>query len=282
MQTNRQYDTVAAAIRWMTEHRDQQPDLDSLADAIGVSPHHLQRTFTRWAGVSPKQFLKHLTRTAALERLAEGCSVLDAALSVGLSGPGRLHDLLISTEAVTPGEARTLGSGVRFGFGSGDTPFGGAVTAWSPRGLSFLGFCGDSGPASCIEALREQWPRASFQEDSITAQGWLDQIFAGSRREPLRIWLSGTPFRLKVWQALLSIPPGALATYGSLARLLGQAGAARAIGSAVGANPLAWIIPCHRVIRESGEFGGYRWGATAKQAMIGLEAARATRAGLAP
>lgn len=273
MQTNSQYETVAAAIRWLAEHQQEQPDLQSLSDAVGVSPHHLQRTFTQWAGVSPKQFLKHLTRSAALQRLAQGRTVLDTSLEVGLSGPGRLHDLMISTEAVTPGQARTGGDGVRFRHGSGYSPFGLATVVWSERGLSFLGFEGDGRQTSCLDEARRQWPAADFEPDPDAAQGWLSDIFEGNRGRPLRLWIQATPFRLKVWEALLRIPPGALATYGDLARYLGKPGAARAVGTAVGANPLAWLIPCHRVIREAGEIGNYRWGATTKQAMVAWEAA---------
>lgn len=273
MRTNSQYQTVAAAIRWLAEHQQAQPDLQSLADAVGVSPHHLQRTFTQWAGVSPKQFLKHLTRSAALERLALGRTVLDTSLEIGLSGPGRLHDLLISTEAVTPGQARSGGGGVTFCHGSGDSPFGPATVVWNDRGLGFLGFDGAGGQPTCLDAARRQWPAAKFLPDAHRAHSWLSAIFEDQRSRPLRLWVQGTPFRLKVWEALLRIPPGALTTYGDLARHLGNPGAARAVGTAVGANPLAWLIPCHRVIREAGEIGNYRWGATTKRAMVAWEAA---------
>ncbi len=242
---------------------------------MGVSPHHLQRTFQKWAGVSPKQFLKSLTRNAALERLKTGSSVLDAALESGLSGPGRLHDLMISTDALTPGEIRQHGQGVQLDYGFGETLFGQALIAWTPRGINFLGFSGENGAELTLATLQEQWAKANFRESSTAAQKQLDTIFSGSNDKPLALWLRGSPFQLKVWEALLEIPDGTHSSYGQLAARIGQPGAARAVGTAVGSNPVAWIIPCHRVIRKMGELGGYRWGGYTKQAMIGYEAASA-------
>ena len=272
MQKNRQYDLVSEAIKWMVEHQAEQPDLDTLSSAMGVSPHHLQRTFQNWAGVSPKQFLKSLTRKAALDRLEQGLSVFDSALEAGLSGPGRLHDLLISTDALTPGEIRKHGAGVLLEYGFGETLFGNALVAWTDRGISFLGFCQEKGTAHTLAELRKQWSDAKFTENSSAAQAWLDNIFHGSREKPVALWLRGSPFQLKVWEALLQIPEGTHATYGQLARRVGNPGAARAVGTAVGSNPLSFIIPCHRVIRQMGELGGYRWGELTKMAIIGYEA----------
>ncbi len=274
MQTNRHYELIARAIRWVAEHQPEQPDLALLASELNVSPHHLQRTFQAWAGVSPKQFLKSLTRDAAMQRLMAGSSVLDTSISVGLSGPGRLHDLLITSEALTPGEVRNRGKGVKLSFGFGDTPFGQTLTSWTARGLNFLGFCEELGAKHALEELRELWAQADFVERPQEAQAWLHRVFSGSQDQPLRLWLRGSPFQLKVWEALMAIPDGASITYGSLARKIGQPSAARAVGSAVGANPLAWIIPCHRVIRQLGEPGGYRWGAVTKRAVIAYESAR--------
>lgn len=274
MQTDQHYDLIARAIHWVVEHQPEQPELQTLAQEMGVSPYHLQRTFQAWAGVSPKQFLKTLTRRAAVERLLAGSNVLDAAISVGLSGPGRLHDLLVTTEALTPGEIRMRGKGVALEYGFGNTPFGEALVAWSHRGLSFLGFCWGSGPRSTLDELGVLWEKAALTESRAGAEAWLERIFATTHERPIPVWLRGSPFQLKVWEALLAIPEGAHASYGSLARFVGQPAAARAVGSAVGANPLAWVIPCHRVIRQAGELGGYRWGPVTKQAMIGFEAAR--------
>jgi len=273
MKRNRQYKLISETIQWVAEHQSTQPDLQRLSSEMGVSPHHLQRTFQTWAGVSPKQFLKSLTRKAALDRLKNGCSVLDAALDSGLSGPGRLHDLMISTDALTPGEIRKHGAGVQLDYGFGETLFGRALIAWTSRGVSFLGFSEENGDALTLESLREQWGNASFREDSREAQQWLDVIFSGSNDKSIPLWLRGSPFQLKVWEALLEIPEGTHSSYGQLAARIGQPGAARAVGSAVGTNPVAWIIPCHRVIRQMGETGGYRWGGFTKQAMIGYEAA---------
>jgi AraC family transcriptional regulator of adaptative response/methylated-DNA-[protein]-cysteine methyltransferase len=272
MQHNRQYKLVSASIRWVAEHQFDQPDLQRLSLEMGVSPHHLQRTFQAWAGVSPKQFLKSLTRKAALDRLKNGCSVLDSALESGLSGPGRLHDLMISTEALTPGEIRKHGEGVQIDYGFGETLFGMALIAWTQRGISFLGFAEENGAESTLANLQEQWANASFREDSPAAQNWLDRIFDDSHDKPIPLWLRGSPFQLKVWEALLEIPEGTHSSYGRLATQIGHPGAARAVGAAVGSNPVAWIIPCHRVIRQMGEVGGYRWGGVTKQAMIGFEA----------
>jgi AraC family transcriptional regulator of adaptative response/methylated-DNA-[protein]-cysteine methyltransferase len=278
MQTNRHYELVARAIRWMADHRMEQPELDSLAAAMCVSPHHLQRTFQAWAGVTPKQFLKSLTRASARARLLAGDTVQDAALETGLSGPGRLHDLMITTEALTPGEIRRRGRGARLDYGFGDSPFGRALVAWTQRGIHFLGFCEESGAGAACEELRDQWADAELREEPEEAQQWLDRIFRGSTDRPLPVWLRGSPFQLKVWEALLAIPDGGHSTYGRLATTIGRPGAARAVGNAVGRNPVSWIIPCHRVIRQAGELGDYRWGACTKQAMIGYEAAQRRRA----
>jgi AraC family transcriptional regulator of adaptative response/methylated-DNA-[protein]-cysteine methyltransferase len=273
MQSNRHYKLVSETIQWVAEHQSAQPDLQRLSSEMGVSPHHLQRTFQAWAGVSPKQFLKSLTRNAALERLKRGSSVLDAALDSGLSGPGRLHDLMISTDALTPGEIRKHGDGVQLDYGFGETLFGKALVAWTPRGVNFLGFCEENGAESTFATLKEQWAKAKFRENPTAAQRWLDDIFSGSDEKPIPLWLRGSPFQLKVWEALLDIPEGTHTTYGRVAERIGHPGAARAVGSAIGSNPVSWIIPCHRVIRQMGEMGGYRWGGFTKRAMIGFEAA---------
>lgn len=274
METHRHYRLVTEAIHWMAQHQGAQPELGELAGELNVSPHHLQRTFQAWAGVTPKQFLKSLTRRAAVERLLAGDSVLDAALTSGLSGPGRLHDLLVTTEALTPGQVRQRGRGVAFKYGSGESPFGTVLVGWSDRGISFLGFSDELGLDRTLQDFRSRWPAAGFSENPSGARDWLAAIFEGTSRSPLPVWLRGSPFQLKVWEALLSVPQGAHTTYGRLAARIGRPGASRAVGSAVGGNPVAWLIPCHRVIRQLGDLGGYHWGETTKQAMIGFEAAR--------
>ena len=266
------YKQVARALNWVADHHADQPDLERLSVEIGLSPCHLQRTFQDWAGVSPKQFLKSLSRQHALIRLQRGSTVLEAALETGLSGPGRLHDLMITTEALSPGEVRRLGNGVEIRYGSGNTPFGQAVLAWTERGINFLGFCEDVGYDTVINTLKKRWKSANFNIDQKAAADQLEMIFSDCGKTPIRLWLKGSPFQLKVWEALLSIPENAHASYGQIASCIGHPRASRAVGSAIGNNPVAWIIPCHRVIRRLGGLGGYRWGKITKQAMIGYEA----------
>ena len=274
MRSEKHFDLVARALAWIVENQAAQPRLDLIADALGTSPYHLQRVFQAWAGVSPKQFLKYLTRESALERLAAGESVLEAALASGLSGPGRLHDLLITTDALTPGEARRRGAGVELAYGFGSSPFGDALVAWNPRGITFLGFCNTLGRDGAMGDLSARWPDATLSGNDEEAGRRLSSIFDEAGSEPTALWLRGSPFQLKVWEALLAIPEGAFASYGDVAKMAGCPGAARAVGSAVGGNPVAWLIPCHRVIRSVGELGGYHWGAATKYAMTGYEAAR--------
>ena len=269
------FQRISEALDWLAAHRDQQPGLSQIADATGMSRFHLQRTFQRWAGVSPKKFLQALTREAAITRLRRGESVLDAALGSGLSGPGRLHDLLVTTDALTPGEARRGGAGVTLRHGFGDCLFGRALIAWNERGISFLGFCNEVEPHAARAELQHRWPEARYVGDPSGARNWLDRIFATAPDTPLPLWLRGSPFQLQVWEALLAIPEDTSVSYGQIARALGKPGAARAVGNAVGDNPVAWVIPCHRVIRQMGELGGYHWGLATKSAMIGYEHARA-------
>jgi AraC family transcriptional regulator of adaptative response/methylated-DNA-[protein]-cysteine methyltransferase len=235
----------------------------------------MQRLFQEWAGVSPKQFLKYLTKTQAMERLRQGQTVLDAAVSSGLSGPGRLHDLIVTTEAMTPGQAKSKGFGVEVDFGYGKTPFGEALLGWTDKGICFLGFAHNQGKDRLWSHFRQQWPDAIVSEENSQAELKLTEIFTGSERKGLKIWLRGSPFQLRIWEALLSLPAGVHCTYGQLATLTGNAGASRATGTAIGRNPVSWLIPCHRVITSLGTLGGYRWGTNTKQAMIGYEAAKA-------
>lgn len=274
LQPNSQhYDLIAEALFWLCDNQQSQPSLDELASHVGLSPQYLQRIFQQWAGVSPKQFLKYLTKTQALERLRQGRTVLDAALESGLSGPGRLHDLLISTEAMTPGEAKRKGLGVDVNFGYGSTPFGEALLAWTGKGICFLGFSHEQGRDHSWSHLNQQWPDANLSEDAQLAQSKLVDIFDTTQNRELKIWLRGSPFQLRIWEALLKLPVGIHCTYGQLASHIGKTGAGRATGSAIGRNPVSWLIPCHRVINSVGTLGGYRWGLDTKQVMIGYEAA---------
>ena len=273
MNSQHHYQLIAQALHWLCQNQQEQPSLDELADHVGLSPHYLQRLFQEWTGVSPKQFLKYLTKDKAMERLRQGQTVLDSAISSGLSGPGRLHDLLITTQAMTPGEAKRKGLGVDINYGYGITPFGEALLAWTNRGVCFLGFCHEQGKEHTWNQFNQQWPDANLAESSAQAISRLSEIFGEEENKQLKVWLRGSPFQLKIWEALLSLPTGTHCTYGQLASFSGNDGASRATGSAIGRNPVSWLIPCHRVINSLGTLGGYRWGTGIKQAMIGYEAA---------
>lgn len=276
------YALVAQAIRYLEQHVQAQPSLDELAAQVHVSPYHLQRVFTRWAGISPKRFLQLLTVDYAKAALDESRSVLDAAYAAGLSGPGRLHDLFVTLEAVTPGEFKTQGAGLEIVYGQHATPFGECLLATTPRGICALSFLNGGGWDAAVAQLRQEWPAAALREDKEAAAALAQRIFdpgAGQpdpHGTPLRVLVKGTNFQVKVWSALLRIPPGALCTYRDVARAVERPSAARAVGNAVGANPIAYLIPCHRVIRAGGLVRDYRWGATRKKAMLGWEAAHKT------
>jgi AraC family transcriptional regulator of adaptative response/methylated-DNA-[protein]-cysteine methyltransferase len=274
MNSQRNYHLIADALHWLCENQQNQPGLEELAQQFGLSPQYLQRVFQNWVGVSPKQFLKYLTRDKAMERLRKGQSVLESAISSGLSGPGRLHDLLITTQAMTPGEAKKHGLGVKIQYGYGATPFGEAMLAWNKRGICFLGFCHEVGRQVTREHFSKQWPDAELSRDDLRASDKLAEIFNKKEHQQLKIWLRGSPFQLQVWEALLKLPAGTHCTYGQLASFSGHEGANQATGTAVGRNPVSWLIPCHRVINSLGALGGYRWGTNTKQAIIGYEAAR--------
>lgn len=267
------YERIERAIGYLAANWSDQPDLARVARHLGMSEAHFQRMFVRWAGVSPLQFLRFLTKESAKRRLRAGRSVLDASLDVGLSGPGRLHDLLVTCEAVTPGEYRRSGEGVAMTHGFAETPFGECLVATTPRGICALEFLNGESKSFMLERLRSEWPRAHFHESSAAIRTITDRIFSNTGTG-LRLHLRGTNFQLKVWQALLGIAPGELATYQDIARAIAQPSACRAVGSAVGANPVSFLIPCHRVIRGTGVFGNYRWGATRKLALCGWESAR--------
>jgi AraC family transcriptional regulator of adaptative response/methylated-DNA-[protein]-cysteine methyltransferase len=242
---------------------------------VHLSKYHFQRLFKRWAGISPTQFLHFLTLEYAKERLRESHSVLDAALDAGLSGPGRLHDLFVTFEAITPGEYKRQGAGLQITYGFHDTPFGQCLLATTERGICALYFVQDGDRMAALEQLAEHWPQARLEENASQTQPLVDRIFApdsAKQARPFHLLLKGTNFQVKVWQALLAIPPGALASYQDVAAYLGKPNGARAVGGAVARNPVAYLIPCHRVINKAGEIHRYRWGATRKKAMVGWEA----------
>lgn len=274
------YTRIEAAILYLDAHRREQPSLGQVAAQVGLSESHLQRLFTRWAGVSPKRFLQFRTAADARALLRAGPSVLDVSYEVGLSGPGRLHDLLVAVDAVTPGEDRAQGAGLEIGYGVHETPFGPCFIAATARGVCSLAFLSEErGADAALAELAERWPRATVREDAGRTAALVQRIFDPAHAadpRPIGVLLQGTNFQLKVWEALLRVPSGQLTTYESIAAAIGAPRAVRAVGSAVGSNPVAFLIPCHRVIRKTGAFGDYRWGATRKRVMLEWEAARAS------
>ena len=272
------YERIARVIRHLDEHQLEQPELAALAKIAGLSPFHFHRLFSAWAGVTPKDFLQCLTLARVKEMLRNGESVLNAALNAGLSGPGRLHDLCVNLEAASPGEWKLGGDGWTIVAGFADSPFGKCLIGESPRGICHLSFveCGEEEAA--FVALQEDWPRARLKRGDSVASRIAAAVFEhpqnGESRPGLRAFVRGTAFQVKVWRALLRVQAGMLVTYGGLASLVDRPAASRAVGSAVGKNPLACLIPCHRVIRETGVLGGYRWGPLRKRAMISRENAR--------
>jgi len=270
----RQYTIVAQAIDFVRANAHRQPSLAEISKAVFLSEYHLQRLFSQWAGLSPKRFLQFLTKEHAKMRLLESQDILNAALGVGLSGPGRLHDLMVSCEGMTPGEIKTLGRGVEVSYGSAVTPFGDALIGWTARGVCFLAFC-DSDAETRRKELAEQWPEARLTKDDQEAERIAALIFpAVPRPGKLHLLLRGTNFQMKVWEALLQTHPSQVLSYSQLAALAGSPGAQRAVGSALAANTIGYLIPCHRVIRETGVAGNYRWGCGRKLALIAWEGAR--------
>jgi AraC family transcriptional regulator of adaptative response/methylated-DNA-[protein]-cysteine methyltransferase len=269
------YERVANVIRYLDRHHTDQPDLTELARAVRLSPFHFHRLFSTWAGVTPKDFLQCLTLEHVKALLRDGDSVLAAALNAGLSGPGRLHDLCVTLDAASPGEMRSGGAGVEIKYGFTDTPFGQALIGETSRGICHLSFVDDQGRNGAREVLASRWPNAQLHRADSRAQELSRKIFVPPLQDQshlrLRAFVRGTPFQLRVWRALLQIPAGSLTTYRRLAAAINQPSAARAVGSAVGANPIAFIVPCHRVIRETGVLGNYRWDPIRKRAIIGWE-----------
>jgi len=269
------YERIARIIRLLDEHHLDQPGLGELAGAAGLSAYHFHRLFTRWAGTTPKEFLQCLTHTHARKMLREGKSVLDTALRSGLSGPGRLHDLCVAIDAASPGQVKSGGTGMTIHYGFVESPFGKTIIGDSDRGVCHLRFA--ESKTEALQELKDAWPNATLKESSRRAEKIVGNVFSRPQKRgderPLRAHVNGSEFQLKVWRALTQIPIGNLVSYGSLAQAIGSDGAARAVGTAVGANPLAYLIPCHRVIRETGIVGQYRWGHERKQALIAWEAA---------
>lgn len=281
MNTDSDYKTVERSIRYLEENFRSQPSLEDLSSHAGMSTFHFQKVFTRWAGVSPKRFLQFLTVEHAKGLLRNSEPVLAAAFASGLSGPARLHDLFVHTEGVTPGEYKNQGLSLEITYGFHNTPFGTALLGNTERGLCHLVFLASeetSGREAALGALEAEWPGATLREERQQAEDVAVRIFYptkdGPPPAPLSLYLKGTNYQIKVWNALLRVPAGSLTTYGRLANFMGAPKSARAVGSAVARNHIAYLIPCHRVIREMGDFGQYRWGTQRKRAMLGWEASQ--------
>ncbi len=272
------YSRIEKALLFIDQHLTEQPTLKEIAQSVHLSEFHFERMFTQWAGTSPQRFLKFLTKEYAKQLMDNQKDAFDVTDATGLSSTSRLHDLFVTYEAMTPAEYRRRGEGLVVRYGVGETPFGGAFLAFTERGLLELGFLAEHEGCASLDQLRTEFSNARFQPDDPAAQQWLAQLFpppTGGKRKPVHLLLRGTNFQIKVWEALLRIPAGRVASYEDVAARIGQPTATRAVGTAIGANHLGYLIPCHRVIRKIGETGGYRWGSTRKRAMLGWEAAQA-------
>lgn len=275
------YAPVAKAIDYLVANAEAMPSLEETASAVGLSPTHFQRVFKEGAGVSPKRFLQFMAANEARRAIAAGASVLDAAFAAGLSGPSRLHDLFLVAEAMTPGAYRRKGAGVLIRYAELDGPFGRTLIGATDKGVCWLSFTEPDGRARSLAEMKSDWPAADFAEDPAFVAPIAGRAFAFAAGRPLDrplgLYVQGTNFQLKVWEALLKIPPGACVTYGRLAEAIGASGSARAVGAAVGANMISLLIPCHRAILSSGMVHNYRWGARRKQAILAIERAREDR-----
>jgi AraC family transcriptional regulator of adaptative response/methylated-DNA-[protein]-cysteine methyltransferase len=274
------YDVVRRAIAFVSEHWRAQPEIDVIAAAAGVSASDLHRLFRRWAGITPKAFLQALTLDHARRLLRNSASVLDTTFEVGLSGPGRLHDLFVTHEAMSPGEWKSGGSGLTMSYGFHPSPFGSALVMTTPRGLAGLAFADPGEEEAALADMKGRWPKAHMVEDRGRTAPLARRIFDSRlwrAERPLRVVLIGTDFEVRVWETLLRIPMGRATTYSGIAAKLGATNAARAVGAAVGKNPVSFVVPCHRVLGKSGDVTGYHWGLTRKRAMLGWEAARVAR-----
>ena len=268
------YERIAQAIGFMRQHQFSAPDLATVAQHVHLSEFHFQRLFTQWAGISPKRFSQYLTIEYAKSRIAQARSVLDLTSEVGLSSPGRLHDLFVTLEALSPGEFRMQGAGLKIQYGIHPTPFGQALIACTDRGICDLHFLRIDEVEKSKQTLQTKWAKADLIADQAITQRLIDRIFESMDDQPVALLVKGTNFQIQVWRALLKIPFGEITTYQNLAAAIGCPTAARAVGNAIGCNAIGYLIPCHRVIRESGELGGYRWGQERKLSILGWEASR--------
>lgn len=269
------YEIVRQNLEYLREHWREQPSLETLAERNGVSAAHLQRLFMRWAGLSPKAFVQALTIDHARKLLRESASVLDTAYEVGLSGPGRLHDLFVTHEGMTPGSYKARGKGLEIRYGFHDCPFGRALLMMTDQGISGLAFADPGQEQTALLDMRNRWPEAVYIADAAATASSAARIFnpsAWRAEQPVRIVFIGTEFETRVWQTLLKVPLGRATTYSDIAEHIGNPKASRAVGAAVGRNPISFVVPCHRVLGKSGGLCGYHWGLTRKQAILGWEA----------
>lgn len=273
------YALIARALR-VLEAEGPALTLEALAARMGVSAAHFQRVFSAWVGVSPKRYQQYLVLDHARDLLARKFTLLDTALETGLSGPSRLHDLFMTWEAMTPGDVARAGAGLAIDWGWFDSPFGAAIVMGTEKGICGLGFAAEMGEAAAFADLQNRWPLAQFRENPAQLAPWVQTAFGlhRSANAPAPLLLIGAPFQIKVWQALLAIPSGHVTTYSEIARHIGHPKAVRAVGTAVGRNPISLLIPCHRALRKSGALGGYHWGLPVKRAMLAYESARADAA----
>lgn len=269
------YQRIAEAITYIRQNFKSQPSLEEIAEKVNLSPFHFQRLFTEWAGVSPKKFLQYISVEYAKTLLKDKTVTLfDAAMETGLSGTGRLHDLFVTIEGMTPGEYKNGGENLLLSYSFAESPFGLLIIASTAKGICYMAFA--AGPEEALTGLQNQFPGARLQQRAEPQHLNALHIFTQNWQEAGRVnlHLKGTDFQLKVWEALLKIPMGGLSTYGQIAGQIGQPAASRAVGTAIGSNPVAFLIPCHRVIQSSGAFGGYMWGPVRKTAIIGWEASK--------
>lgn len=269
------YALVQSVLATLTENWREQPSLEALAAPVGLNPEQLQRLFTRWAGLTPKAFLQALTLDHARAMLNDSASILETSLEVGLSGPSRLHDLFVTHEGMSPGAYKTRGAGITISYGFHPSPFGLALVMVTTHGLCGLGFCDAGGEAAALADMTRRWPNALYVQDSAKTAIYAAQIFAPEKwrdGQPLRVTFIGSDFEIRVWESLLKIPMGRAVSYGDIACSIDKPKAARAVGAAVGRNPISFVVPCHRVIGKSGNLTGYHWGLTRKRAILGWEA----------
>ena len=266
------YQTISRAITFIRSTLIQQPKLEQIAGSVGMSPYHFQRVFTEWVGMSPKRYQEYLTLGFSKELLQKRHTLLDVTLNMGLSGTSRLHDLFIKWEAMTPGEYALNGAGVEINWGFFDSPFGQMLAMATKRGLCGIGFVGESSKTVIFDDFKSRWPNAVYIENKVILKSLIETLVIG--KGTINIHLIGAPFQIKVWEALMNIPTGFVTTYSDIAKAIDNKAAVRAVGTAVGKNPISWLIPCHRVLRKNGELGGYHWGIDLKTALLARESAQ--------